>query len=66
MPKQVSYEIIIHNSENEEGTSFGSDKSGANSTLDSKDKKKVEVKGTLKLFKVHRTSIADIRIWPSS
>jgi len=30
------------------------------------DKKRVEVKGTIKLLMVYRNSRAEIRIWPSS
>jgi hypothetical protein len=64
MPKQVSLELVIHNSENEEESSFGRAKSGANSSSHSTDKKKVEVKGTLKLLKVYRNSRAELKIWP--
>jgi hypothetical protein len=63
---QISQELIIHESDNQEGSSVGSAKSGANSSSNSKDKKKVETKGKIKILKVNRNSIAEIRIWPSS
>ena len=46
--------------------SFVNAKSVGSSNLKSKDKKKVETKGTIKLLRVYRNSIAEIRIRPSS
>jgi hypothetical protein len=63
---QISKELIIHESDNQKGSPVGSAKSGAYSSSNSKDKKKVETKGKIKILKVNRNSIAEIRIWPSS
>jgi hypothetical protein len=48
---------------NEEEDSDSITKSDASNT---KEKKRVKVKGTIKLKKVYRNSIAELRIWPSS